>query len=139
MQPRRSRRTGGDDTSKENTQKKEDEEEVEIDEEGIEEEVTRCICGQLEYPGPSETVRQLVKGQRTHPTVPTSTMSSVLTAAALETLGDELGSFFVCCDKCSVWQHGGCVGLTNEDTLPDEYYCEQCKPELHRIIRGSNT
>ncbi|RMZ91233.1 hypothetical protein DV736_g1523, partial [Chaetothyriales sp. CBS 134916] len=73
-----------------------------------------------DYPGPSDPLRQMVKGQPP------------------EEFGDELGSFFVCCDKCSVWQHGGCVGLTNEDTLPDEYYCEQCKPELHKLIRGAN-
>ena len=139
MQPRRSRRNGGDDTSKESTQKKEEEEQVDVDEEGTEDlEVTRCICGQTEYPGPNDTVRQMVSGQRTLPT-PTQTPGGfILTIAALESLGDELGSFFVCCDKCSVWQHGGCVGLTNEATLPEEYYCEQCKPELHKLIKGSN-
>ncbi|RMZ80540.1 hypothetical protein DV737_g2950, partial [Chaetothyriales sp. CBS 132003] len=116
MPPRRSRRNGGDDSSKESSQRKE----VDDDEDAVEEEVTRCICGQTDYPGPSDPLRQMVKGQPP------------------EEFGDELGSFFVCCDKCSVWQHGGCVGLTNEDTLPDEYYCEQCKPELHKLIRGAN-
>ncbi|RMZ78624.1 hypothetical protein DV738_g3834, partial [Chaetothyriales sp. CBS 135597] len=116
MPPRRSRRNGGEESSKDSPQRKE----VDDDEDAVEEEVTRCICGQIDYPGPSDPLRQMVKGQPP------------------EEFGDELGSFFVCCDKCSVWQHGGCVGLTNEDTLPDEYYCEQCKPELHKLIRGAN-
>lgn len=68
-----------------------------------------------------------------------SLLPVILTTAELEALGDDLGGFFVQCDICSVWQHGGCMGLIDENNLPEEYYCEQCKPELHRIIRGSNT
>ncbi|KAF8248146.1 hypothetical protein K440DRAFT_626790 [Wilcoxina mikolae CBS 423.85] len=39
---------------------------------------------------------------------------------------------FIQCDQCKVWQHGFCVGITDNDSTPDNYYCEQCKPELHR-------
>ncbi|KAH9441552.1 hypothetical protein Pst134EA_032886 [Puccinia striiformis f. sp. tritici] len=33
------------------------------------------------------------------------------------------------CDKCSVWQHGPCVGLYAE--FPGDYFCEKCRPDLH--------
>ena len=32
------------------------------DEEDQEEEITRCICGQAEYPGPTQHARDLAKG-----------------------------------------------------------------------------
>ncbi|GAB5360643.1 hypothetical protein AAMO2058_000644700 [Amorphochlora amoebiformis] len=36
------------------------------------------------------------------------------------------------CDRCLVWQHGDCVGLFTEASVPDQYFCEQCKPQ-HKI------
>jgi hypothetical protein len=113
--PRRSRRNGEEKDPVTNPQ-------VEIYEDNevdpAEEEVTRCICEQAEYPGPSATIRQ----QATH----------------ADTLTEETGNFFVQCDSCSVWQHGGCMGLLEESMLPDEYYCELCKPEFHKITKNSN-
>ncbi|KAG2211666.1 hypothetical protein INT47_008763 [Mucor saturninus] len=41
------------------------------------------------------------------------------------------------CDKCEVWQHCRCMGLEQPD-IPDQYYCEQCKPENHKTTRLSN-
>ncbi|KAI9277860.1 hypothetical protein BY458DRAFT_504258 [Sporodiniella umbellata] len=41
----------------------------------------------------------------------------------------------VCCDDCEVWQHCECMGLEEED-IPDQYFCEQCRPEDHVEIRG---
>ncbi|KAI8391475.1 uncharacterized protein BYT42DRAFT_195696 [Radiomyces spectabilis] len=38
------------------------------------------------------------------------------------------------CDKCEVWQHCDCVGLT-EERIPDHYYCERCHPENHIYIK----
>jgi hypothetical protein len=88
------------------------------DGEGAEEEVTRCICEQAEYPGPSATLRQQ--------------------APQGETLTDDIGNFFIQCDSCGVWQHGGCMGLLDESMLPDEYYCELCKPQFHKITKNVN-
>lgn len=114
LAPRRSRRNGED---KEPVIKQHvDDEENEVD--AADEEVTRCICGQAEYPGPSLALRQQEPNT--------------------DTLTDDTGNFFVQCDNCGVWQHGGCMGLLDESMLPDEYYCEQCKPEFHKIIRSSN-
>ncbi|KAG1148518.1 hypothetical protein G6F37_011591 [Rhizopus arrhizus] len=41
----------------------------------------------------------------------------------------------VCCDDCEVWQHCQCMGLEEED-IPDQYFCEQCRPEYHVQIKG---
>ena len=39
----------------------------------------------------------------------------------------------ICCDKCLAWQHNVCMGLsTDDEDLPDTYFCEQCKPEDHK-------
>lgn len=41
------------------------------------------------------------------------------------------------CDKCEVWQHCECIGLIQEK-LPDQYYCDQCQPENHQLIKTPN-
>lgn len=41
--------------------------------------------------------------------------------------------FYLSCDECHVWQHGICVGIPNEKSAPDVYYCERCHPELHEL------
>ncbi|CAO3590882.1 unnamed protein product [Absidia cylindrospora] len=41
------------------------------------------------------------------------------------------------CDKCEVWQHCECTGLAEED-IPDQYYCEECKPENHASSKMPN-
>lgn len=86
------------------------------DDAGEEEEITRCICGQQEYPGPPQ--------------------DADFTSAALET--DDAGGLFISCDGCSVWQHGGCVGIIEDSLVPDKYYCEECRPKLHVLLEDSN-
>lgn len=39
----------------------------------------------------------------------------------------------ICCDKCSAWQHNGCMGLP-EDYEVDTYFCEQCRPGDHKEL-----
>ena len=39
----------------------------------------------------------------------------------------------ICCDNCSAWQHNSCMGLP-EDFEPEQYFCEQCKPENHKDL-----
>lgn len=41
---------------------------------------------------------------------------------------------WVACDDCDVWQHSICVGLLEdfEKNMPEKYFCEECKPELHK-------
>lgn len=43
---------------------------------------------------------------------------------------DESG-LYIQCEECSVWQHGFCVGIVED--VPDKYWCEKCKPELHNL------
>ncbi|KAL2870335.1 putative PHD finger domain protein [Aspergillus lucknowensis] len=41
----------------------------------------------------------------------------------------------ICCDNCSAWQHNDCMGLTfAKGEEPDQYFCEQCKPENHKVL-----
>lgn len=72
-------------------------------------EVTRCICGNEDL----------------H-----------LSAAAKRSGADP--GLFIQCDKCHVWQHGYCVGFSSASEVPEVYYCEKCKPELHIIVVRPN-
>ena len=80
-----------------------------------EEEITRCICGQQEYPGP-----------------PLSEAFNSVDAQS-----EDAGGLFISCDGCSVWQHGGCVGIIEESQVPDKYFCEECRPKLHELHTDS--
>ena len=79
------------------------------------EEVTRCICGQQDYPGPP--LSEAFRGN--------------------DDQSEEVGGLFISCDGCSVWQHGGCVGIIEDSQVPDKYYCEECKPRLHELHTDS--
>lgn len=47
---------------------------------------------------------------------------------------------YIQCEQCSVWQHGACVGIADgEDSHVEKYWCEQCKPELHRLYTVDST
>lgn len=34
--------------------------------------------------------------------------------------------FQIQCDKCSLWQHGLCIGFASSEEVPDPYYCDVC-------------
>lgn len=107
------------------------------DEEDEEEEVTRCICGQQEYPGrpipQGEPPRSNDVNLTTKPSGEDA--SSIVTADATPEDG---GGLFIQCDICQVWQHGGCVGIMDESMSPENYYCELCRKDLHRVSIDSN-
>ncbi|WFD28402.1 hypothetical protein MNAN1_003412 [Malassezia nana] len=42
-------------------------------------------------------------------------------------LCDDDDGFTIQCDKCLVWQHCACFGMSHS-SVPDEYLCEQCDP-----------
>ncbi|EGV62057.1 hypothetical protein CANTEDRAFT_108298 [Yamadazyma tenuis ATCC 10573] len=90
----------------------------EVDEED-ELEVTRCVCGNDDLN--SDTINPA--------------MASLLQAEYQIKVDQGL---FIQCDKCSVWQHGYCVGLFTNDDVPDKYWCELCKPDLHIFIHESS-
>ncbi len=106
-----------------------------VDEEAESEEVTRCICGNAEYPGPSSFARDTGRPHGTKAGVKEETAPKI--PAGSDGLLDDTGNFFIQCDNCQVWQHGGCVGLLDASMSPDEYFCEECKPEYHKIYRIS--
>lgn len=47
---------------------------------------------------------------------------------------DTSDGLFIQCDKCSVWQHGFCVGITDNDMVPENYFCEKCRPDYHKLV-----
>jgi len=73
--------------------------------------ITRCVCGFQDYPGPPLTEDTKARAD----------------------ISEETGGLFISCDKCSVWQHGGCVGILDEDKTPDDYFCELCEKKLHQV------
>ena len=61
--PRRSRRTGLEEQKDGNeTSKPDNDGEEETGEQDAEEEITRCICGQADFPGPNVGVKEMAKG-----------------------------------------------------------------------------
>lgn len=82
-----------------------------------EQEVTRCICGNDDL----------------NPDTISEALVSLLSSEYQLKIDQGL---FIQCDKCSVWQHGFCVGLFTNDDVPDKYWCELCKPELHVFVDG---
>lgn len=104
------------------------------DEEAELEEVTRCICGNAEYPGPPLSSQDADRPHSTKLGVKEETVPK--NPIGTDGLLDDAGNFFIQCDNCQVWQHGGCVGLFDESMSPDEYFCEDCKPEFHKIHRN---
>ncbi|KAM0204145.1 hypothetical protein ACHAQI_010084 [Fusarium lateritium] len=79
--------------------------------EGEDKEIVRCICGSEEFPG-------LTQEAKLHYCV-----DGIVDA--------DFEGLFVQCDSCQVWQHGGCIGILDEGQSPMEYFCEECRPELH--------
>ena len=99
------------------------------DDDGEEEEITRCICGQIEYPGlPTATSDALRRAAKEHGNASTST----------DFILEDTGGLFIQCDICKVWQHGGCVGILDESMSPEEYFCEQCRGDLHKLTTTPN-
>lgn len=47
-----------------------------------------------------------------------------------ETIDDENG-VMVQCEKCTTWQHILCMGYQDEKSLPETYFCEECRPDLY--------
>ncbi|KAM0795369.1 hypothetical protein BDR22DRAFT_871417 [Usnea florida] len=89
----------------------------------VEEEVTRCICGNQEYPGlPDPDPTKNVSKDESDPS----------------SLAEDTTGWFIQCDLCKVWQHGGCVGIMDEATSPEEYFCERCRKDLHKITATAN-
>ncbi|WVQ73141.1 hypothetical protein IAR50_002705 [Cryptococcus sp. DSM 104548] len=58
---------------------------------------------------------------------------------------EDIDVMMIQCDQCNVWQHGECMGIWGDEEAPDEYFCEECKPERHQALkkwlrsRGRNT
>ncbi|KAL3493220.1 hypothetical protein BJX62DRAFT_87931 [Aspergillus germanicus] len=107
------------------------------DEEEDEEEITRCLCGQQDYPGLPPSRREALGRNGARGVIKDENPLNISTDSS-DLLSDEIGSMFIQCDSCKVWQHGGCVGIMDEAMSPDEYFCEECRKDLHRIRSEMN-
>ncbi|KAH8647434.1 hypothetical protein BGZ60DRAFT_437958 [Tricladium varicosporioides] len=100
------------------------------DENGEDDEAVRCICGFDEYPGPpqlgDEDSKNGIKDGIEEPII------------SVADITEDGAGFFLQCDVCKVWQHGYCVGIMNEDMSPEEYFCEECRKDLHKIFTAPN-
>ncbi|WRT67862.1 uncharacterized protein IL334_004836 [Kwoniella shivajii] len=47
---------------------------------------------------------------------------------------EDIDVMMIQCDECNVWQHGECMGIWGDEEAPDEYFCEECKPERHQAL-----
>ena len=102
-------------------------------------EITRCICGQQDYPGLPLTSREAVgRSPALVKTAIKDEMGQNASTAASDILSEDAGSLFIQCDSCKVWQHGGCVGIMEEAMSPEEYFCEECRKDLHKIATDMN-
>ncbi|KLJ08091.1 hypothetical protein EMPG_16462 [Blastomyces silverae] len=107
------------------------------EEDGDEEEITRCLCGQQDYPGLPLIYQDAGSASATKQGMKED-LAQGASGSAEDMQSDEPGSLFIQCDSCKVWQHGGCVGIMEESSSPDEYFCEECRKDLHKIITASN-
>ncbi|KAK6198377.1 hypothetical protein LQW54_010339 [Pestalotiopsis sp. IQ-011] len=128
---RRSTRNREEDRDKENKQEPSemaivsDENEIQEDDEAV-----RCVCGYDDYPG----LPLLDEESKNHALKDAIDVEQIFSIE----LTDDLAGFFVQCDVCKVWEHGLCMGIVNEDLIPDDYYCELCRKDLHKIYAASN-
>jgi hypothetical protein len=96
---------------------------------GEEDEAVRCVCGNEEYQGPPPLDDDSKHGLKHSHGLDTFFSADVT---------DDTAGLFVQCDICKVWQHGGCVGIMTEESSPDEYFCELCRKDLHKLWTASN-
>lgn len=47
-----------------------------------------------------------------------------------DTEDEDDSRMMVQCEKCLVWQHNICLGIT-KNKIPDNYFCELCRPDMH--------
>ncbi|RDA86922.1 hypothetical protein CP532_1859 [Ophiocordyceps camponoti-leonardi (nom. inval.)] len=48
---------------------------------------------------------------------------------------EDSGEAWISCETCFVWQHNVCVGVSSfEDEIPENYWCEQCRPQDHKEL-----
>src|ERR1700712_1705914 len=74
--------------------------------------IMRCVCGHQDYPGPplSLTTDAEIRKEDHHAQIQ--------------------------CDHCKVWQHLCCLRFSSE-AFPRDYFCEECRPNLHVILENA--
>ena len=48
---------------------------------------------------------------------------------------EDSGEAWISCETCYAWQHNVCMGISSyEDEIPENYWCERCRPEDHKEL-----
>ena len=47
---------------------------------------------------------------------------------------DEEERTMICCDSCLVWQHNECMEIPDKLPEGEQYFCEQCRPDIHKDL-----
>ena len=47
---------------------------------------------------------------------------------------DEEARTMISCDTCEVWQHNDCMEIPDELPEGEQYFCELCRPDLHKDL-----
>ena len=47
---------------------------------------------------------------------------------------DEEERTMICCDNCAAWQHNECMEIPDKLPEGEQYFCEQCRPDLHKEL-----
>ena len=101
------------------------------DEDVEDEEVTRCICGNVDFPEMPLSHAGSSKAGPKDNHVPSVANTSGKTPDTNEV-------FYIQCDSCKVWQHSPCVGVSEMPKDDEEYYCEHCRKDLHKVFTNAN-
>ncbi|ODV78662.1 uncharacterized protein CANTADRAFT_26671 [Suhomyces tanzawaensis NRRL Y-17324] len=49
----------------------------------------------------------------------------------------DTGGTFIQCDDCNTWQHAKCMGYNSNKSIPDNYQCNVCNPDLYKKSSSS--
>jgi hypothetical protein len=89
--------------------------------------ITRCLCD--ESGALIGSYSQAQSGYTYAWQYTTHTIHFVSPEAETKDMG-----FMVQCEKCDVWQHGICMGIAREEDCPEKYFCDECRPDLHKKV-----
>ncbi|CAO3649329.1 unnamed protein product [Cunninghamella echinulata] len=59
------------------------------------------------------------------PSLPTEQVEDIIRCIC-ENPTIDYGAFMIACDKCGIWYHGSCVGVSELDHV-EEWYCQSCQ------------
>jgi len=88
----------------------------------------------MDLDSPAETKKRGKKGKK-QAAAEEEEEETIRCVCGVTTTDEDSGEAWIACDKCGVWQHNICVGVsTYEDEIPQNYMCEECDPKFHKAL-----